>query len=58
MSDEAVLHYQPDLTRRRLALAATAAGGLAAGGAAVPFVLSLAPSERARLALADCRGDP
>ena len=48
MSDEAVLHYQPDLTRRRLTLAATAAGGLAMGGAAVPFVLSLAPSERAR----------
>ena len=48
MSDEAVLHYQPDLTRRRLTLAATAAGGLAVGGAAVPFALSLAPSERAR----------
>lgn len=48
MSGEAVLHYQPDLTRRRLTLAATAAGGLAMGGAAVPFVLSLAPSERAR----------
>lgn len=48
MRDEAVLQYRPDLTRRRLTQAATAAGGLAIGGAAVPFVLSLAPSERAR----------
>ena len=48
MSDEAVLPERPDLTRRRLTQAATAAGGLALGGAAVPFVASLAPSERAR----------
>lgn len=48
MSDEAVHPYRPDLTRRRLTQAATAAGGLAIGGAAVPFVVSLAPSERAR----------
>jgi ubiquinol-cytochrome c reductase iron-sulfur subunit len=48
MSDAAAHAYRPDPTRRRLSQAAAAAGGLAMGGAAVPFLASLAPSERAR----------
>ena len=48
MSDEPVHRYPPNATRRRLTQATAAAGGLAMGGAAVPFVASLGPSERAR----------
>ena len=48
MSDEATYPYRPDLARRRLTQATAAAGGLALGGAAAPFLASLAPSERAR----------
>lgn len=36
--------------RNTLAALAAAAGGIAAGGAAVPFILSLGPSERAKAA--------
>ena len=40
-----------DHSKRRMLIAATtAAGGVAAAGAAVPFVLSLMPSERAKAA--------
>lgn len=48
MGDEAIHPYRPDLARRRLSQATAAAGGLALGGAAAPFLASLAPSERAR----------
>lgn len=39
-----------DRTRRNLILATSAAGGVAAAGAAVPFVASMWPSERAKAA--------
>jgi len=39
-----------DHSKRRLLIAATAAGGVAAAGAGAPFVLSLMPSERAKAA--------
>jgi ubiquinol-cytochrome c reductase iron-sulfur subunit len=48
MSDEATHPYRPDLVRRRLTQATAAAGGLALGGAAAPFLASMAPSGRAR----------
>ena len=48
MSDAELHPDRPDLTRRRLTQATAAAGGLAIAGASVPFVASLAPSERAR----------
>lgn len=48
MSDRPVHRHPPNATRRRLTQATAAAGGLAMGGAAVPFVASLGPSERAR----------
>ena len=48
MSEAAIYRDAPDLTRRRLTQAATAAGGLAMAGASAPFLASLAPSERAR----------
>lgn len=37
-----------DVTRRRLTQATAAVGGLAIAGASAPFLVSLAPSERAR----------
>lgn len=39
-----------DLSKRRLLIATTAAGGVAAAGAGAPFALSLMPSERAKAA--------
>lgn len=48
MSDESVLQYVPDPGRRRLTQATAAVGGLAIAGASAPFLVSLAPSERAR----------
>ena len=39
-----------NLSKRRLLIATTAAGGVAAAGAGAPFVLSLMPSERAKAA--------
>ena len=39
-----------DRTRRNLILATTAAGGAAGVGVAVPFVVSMWPSERAKAA--------
>ena len=48
MSDAELHPDRPDLTRRRLTQATAAAGGLAIAGASAPFVVSLAPSERAR----------
>ena len=48
MGNELVNPDQPDATRRRLTQATAAVGGLAFAGAAVPFLASLAPSERAR----------
>ena len=41
---------KPDKTRRNLVLATSVAGGIAGLGAAVPFVASMLPSERARAA--------
>jgi len=41
---------KPDKTRRRLIVATSALGGAASLGAAVPFVASMWPSERARAA--------
>lgn len=41
---------KPSKTRRRLLVASSAAGGAATLGAAVPFVASMLPSERARAA--------
>ena len=41
---------KPDRTRRRLIVATSVAGGAASLGAAVPFVASMWPSERARAA--------
>jgi len=48
MSEAVIYHRAPDLTRRRLTQATGAVGGLALAGAAVPFLESLSPSERAR----------
>jgi ubiquinol-cytochrome c reductase iron-sulfur subunit len=48
MSGEATHSYRPDLVRRRLTQGTAAVGVLALGGAAAPFLASLAPSERAR----------
>jgi ubiquinol-cytochrome c reductase iron-sulfur subunit len=39
---------RPDAERRRLVIATTAAGGIAAVATAVPFALSITPSERAK----------
>lgn len=47
----------PDVLRRRLVFATTAAGGIAAVTTAVPFVASIAPSERARAAGAPVTAD-
>lgn len=41
---------KPDKTRRRLIVATSVVGGAASLGAAVPFVVSMWPSERARAA--------
>ena len=46
-----------DSERRNLILATTAVGGVAAAAAAVPFVASLAPSERAKAAGAPVEAD-
>src|SRR5512135_3497488 len=43
-------NQQPDKTRRTLIVATSAVGGAAAVGAAVPFVASMLPSERAKAA--------
>ena len=48
MSNEDVHPYSPDVARRRLTQATVAVGGLAVAGASVPFIMGLAPSERAR----------
>lgn len=48
MSNADIDPYAPNLARRRLTQATAAAGGLAIAGASVPFLVSLAPSERAR----------
>ena len=50
MKDELVYRYPPDLARRRVTQATAVVGGVAIAGAAVPFLASLAPSERARAA--------
>jgi len=44
-------------TRRKLVIATSAAGGVAAVGTAIPFVLSMSPSERARAAGAPVETD-
>ena len=44
-------------TRRQLVIATSAAGGVAAVGTAIPFVLSMSPSERARAAGAPVETD-
>jgi len=41
---------KPDKTRRNLVVATSVAGGIASLGAAVPFVASMLPSERAKAA--------
>jgi ubiquinol-cytochrome c reductase iron-sulfur subunit len=41
---------KPDKTRRNLVVATSVVGGIASVGAAVPFVLSMLPSERAKAA--------
>jgi ubiquinol-cytochrome c reductase iron-sulfur subunit len=46
MSDQ----KQPDKTRRNLVVATSVVGGAATAGAAVPFVASMLPSERAKAA--------
>lgn len=46
MTDDETI--QPDPQRRRLVIATSAAGGIAAAATAVPFVASLTPSERAK----------
>jgi ubiquinol-cytochrome c reductase iron-sulfur subunit len=46
MSDQ----KQPDKTRRNLLVATSVVGGAATAGAAVPFVASMLPSERAKAA--------
>lgn len=48
MSNAYVQPYTPNLARRRLTQASAAVSGLAIAGASVPFLVSLAPSERAR----------
>lgn len=48
---------KPDAMRRRLVAATSAAGGLAVAASAVPFVASLAPSERAKAAGAPVQAD-
>jgi ubiquinol-cytochrome c reductase iron-sulfur subunit len=48
MSNAGIHPHAPDLTRRRLTQVTAAAGGLAIAGASTPFLVSLAPSERAR----------
>ena len=45
------------VTRRRLVVATSALGGIAVVGAAIPFVASMAPSERARSAGAPVEAD-
>ncbi|GAB4173614.1 MAG: ubiquinol-cytochrome c reductase iron-sulfur subunit [Rhodocyclaceae bacterium] len=47
---DAVLGEDPDAGRRRLLFATAAAGGAATVAAVVPFVASMAPSERAKAA--------
>lgn len=44
-------------TRRKLVIATSAAGGVAAVGTAIPFVLSMSPSERTRAAGAPVETD-
>lgn len=44
-------------TRRKLVIATSAAGGVAAVGTAIPFILSMSPSERARAAGAPVEAD-
>jgi ubiquinol-cytochrome c reductase iron-sulfur subunit len=46
MSDQA----KPDKKRRNLVVATSVVGGAATVGAAIPFVASMLPSERARAA--------
>jgi ubiquinol-cytochrome c reductase iron-sulfur subunit len=46
MNDQA----KPDKTRRNLVVATSVVGGAAAAGAAIPFVASMLPSERAKAA--------
>jgi ubiquinol-cytochrome c reductase iron-sulfur subunit len=48
---------KPDTTRRRLVLATSLVGGAATVGAAVPFVISMWPSERAKAAGAPVEAD-
>jgi ubiquinol-cytochrome c reductase iron-sulfur subunit len=57
MNDARVIPILPDPQRRRLAQAGCAAGAVALAGSAVPFVWSLAPSERARAAGAPVEAD-
>jgi ubiquinol-cytochrome c reductase iron-sulfur subunit len=45
------------ISRRRLVVATSAVGGIAAVGAVIPFVASMAPSERARSAGAPVEAD-
>ena len=47
----------PDATRRRLVVATSAVGGMAVAAAAIPFVASMAPSEKARSAGAPVEAD-
>ena len=48
---------KPDTTRRRLVLGTSLVGGAATVGAAVPFVISMWPSERAKAAGAPVEAD-
>lgn len=57
MNEVRALPMPPDPLRRRLTQAGCAAGAAALAGAAIPFVWSLAPSERARAAGAPVEAD-
>jgi ubiquinol-cytochrome c reductase iron-sulfur subunit len=58
MSNASIHPHAPDLRRRRLTQATAAVGGLAVAGASAPFLVSLAPSERARAQGAPVEVDP
>lgn len=57
MTSEHDPHEPPDSQRRRLLVATSAAGGAAAVATAIPFVASMAPSERARALGAPAEAD-
>jgi ubiquinol-cytochrome c reductase iron-sulfur subunit len=57
MNEHDKSNREPNKTRRTLVVATSAVGGAAAVGAAVPFVASMWPSERARAAGAPVKVD-